>query len=405
MIYRVCLLLVLALGSAQAGAESAGENWVTSWGAAAQLTEPHNLPPAPLAGQTLRQFLRPSLGGKDLRLQVSNEFGDAPLVLEAASIALAAGSGSAGDGEIDPASSQPLSFSGSPTVSIAPGITVYSDPVEFALAPFSVVAVSMQVAASSDTAVTGHPGSRTTSFIQPGDATLLAALPEAARTTHWYLLTRLEVAADPRAAALVVLGDSLSDGRGSTTDGNDRWPDQLAQRLVEQPATAQVVVVNMGIGGNAVFGGLGPAAVDRFSRDVLQVRGARWLIIFEGVNDIGTASEADAPGLVPRLIAAYTDFAAQAHAGGLQVYGATITPFGGSFYDSPAREAARMAVNAWIRDNEVLDAVIDFDAVVRDPENPNRLLPAYDTGDQLHLNPEGYRAMAEGVDLGLFESR
>jgi lysophospholipase L1-like esterase len=204
----------------------------------------------------------------------------------------------------------------------------------------------------------------------------------------------------------VVLGDSITDGRGSTTEKNNRWPDILAQRLHTNAPTANVGVVNVGIGGNAIFGGLGPAAVKRFDRDVLEQNGVRYLILFEGVNDIGGARGERAVTLATNLIAAYTQFAGTAHAKNLRVYGATITPFGGNGYYSSEHEAIRQAVNAWIRTNSFYDGVIDFDAAVRDPVTLTNFQAAFHPGlnanDWLHLNPAGYKAMGEAIDLNLF---
>src|SRR5213078_4331869 len=223
--------------------------------------------------------------------------------------------------------------------------------------------------------VTGHPGSRTTSFLQAGQWVSAAELPDAATTDHWYLIAGLDVVAD--GAAVVTLGNSITDGRGSGTDRNDRWPDNLAGRLQSDPRTRHVAVLNAGIGGNAVLtGGLGPTALSRLDRDVLDQQGARWVILLEGVNDIGGAREPGRAATVAQnLLAAYRDIIARAHDRGLRVYGATIPPFGGSQYDGDDREAARQRVNHWIRETGAFDAVIDFDAVLRDPAQPSRLLP------------------------------
>jgi lysophospholipase L1-like esterase len=253
--------------------------------------------------------------------------------------------------------------------------------------------------------VTGHPGSRTTSFIVSGDALSAVNLPDAKKTPHWYFLTAIEVQSDV-ANAIVVLGDSITDGRGSTTDGNNRWPDIFAQRLHTNAPTADTGVVNMGIGGNAIFGGLGPAAINRFDRDVLEPGGVKWLIIFEGVNDIGGAHGEGATTLATNLIAAYSQFSVKAHARDIRVYGATITPFGGNGYFSPEHEAIRQEINAWVRTNAIFDGVIDFDAAVRDPVTLTNFQAAFHPGlnanDWLHLNPAGYRTMADAVDLKLF---
>jgi lysophospholipase L1-like esterase len=199
----------------------------------------------------------------------------------------------------------------------------------------------------------------------------------------------------------VTFGDSITDGRGSTTNGDNRWPDELSRRLRANSATAEVAVLNMGVGGNAVLsGGLGPTALQRFNRDVLAQRGARWLIVLEGVNDIGYSSSQQ---VATDLIAAYQQFIDGAHGQGMLVYGVPILPFGGSSYYTAEHETARQTVNDWIRTSGRFDAVIDLDAAVRDPANPVNLLPAYDTGDHLHLDVAGLRAMADAIDLTLFE--
>jgi len=278
--------------------------------------------------------------------------------------------------------------------------SVVSDPFDFNLAPLSDLAVTIDFGDTSP-AVTGHPGSRTTSYLQAGDNVLAPDLPQAAKTEHWYILTGIDVAAKNSCAAIATLGDSITDGRGSGTDKNDRWPDDLARRLQAHWKTADVAVLNEGIGGNCVLrGGLGPTALSRFDRDVLSQSGVRWLIVLEGVNDIGGSRN---PSVVTDLIAAYTNMIEQAHARNIRVYGATITPFGGSFYDGPGHENARAAVNDWIRTSGRFDAVIDFDAALRDPQNPSRLLSVADSGDHLHPNERGYKMMADAIDLKLFK--
>jgi lysophospholipase L1-like esterase len=395
------VLLAIALLAASPRLRAEEVRWVATWGTAPQLTEPANLPPEPLAGKMLRQFVRVSLGGKKIRLRLVNAFGKDPVTVEAARVALATGKGSAGAGEIDPATDKALAFGGKPEVVIPAGGEVLSDPLEFELPATGDVSISLAFGDISATTLSGHPGSRTTSFIAPAEKISAADLPEAVKTQHWYLIGGIEVAAAENQQAIVVLGDSITDGRGSTTDGNDRWPDALAKRLQANPATAGTGVVNMGIGGNAIFGGLGPAAVKRFDRDVLGQAAARHFILFEGVNDIGGANDSNAAELPDKLIAAYTEFATKARAKGMRAFAATITPFGAHGYFTPAREECRQKVNAWIRDNRVFDGVIDFDAVVRDPAQPSHLLPAY-SNDGLHLNPAGYQAMAASIDLGRF---
>jgi len=374
------------------------ERWVGTWTASPQLTEPGNNPPFPgLAHNTLRQYGYVSIGGSRLRVQVSNEFGDGPVALKSVRMAATAEPGA----PIDPSTDVPLTFSGSAAVTIPKGAAAYSDPFEFALTEMSTAALTIHFD-SVPNGITGHPGSRTTSYIVEGDATSSETFAGAATTDHWYYLTRIEVLAPTSASAVVTLGDSLTDGRGSTTNGNDRWPDSLSRRLRANAPTAKVAMLNAGIGGNAVVsGGLGPTALSRFERDVLGQAGARWVIVLEGVNDIGGASER---AVATKLIRAYEELIATAHAAGVLVYGIPILPFGGSQYDSEEHEQARQTVNDWIRTSGQLDAVIDLEPVVADPESPTELLPAYDTGDHLHLNVAGYTAMAEAIELDLFLS-
>ena len=385
---------------------AAENHWVTTWGCAPQLVESGNFPPAPLANSTLRQFIRASIGGKNIRVQFSNIFGTNSVTIRSAHLALAAGKGSVGNGEINPATDRALTFHGSSEVVISRGETISSDPVEFNLPPLADIAVSIFFGDISAISITGHPGSRTTSFIVASNLISAASLPDAKKTAHWYIVTGIEVQANDAGKTIVVIGDSITDGRGSTTDGNDRWPDILAKRLATNATTASVGVVNMGIGGNAIFGGLGPAAVKRFDRDVLNKNGARYLIVFEGVNDIGGVSDANAPMLLTNLINAYTQFAVKAKARGLRAYGATITPFGGNGYCSVAHEAIRQSVNAWFRTNTVFDGVIDFDVAVRNPVTLTNyqatFFPGKNANDWLHLNPLGYQAMGAAIDLNLF---
>jgi lysophospholipase L1-like esterase len=370
--------------------------WVGAWSTGPQLTEPNNMPPAPgLSGNTLRQYVYPTLSGSRVRLLLSNEFGNGPVSFGSVHVATAAA-----DGAVDASSDRVLSFEGSPSLTIPVGQSRFSDPVEFDVTALTSVAVSAEFQ-SAPNGVTGHPGSRTTSFIASGNAAAAQSLTVAARTDHWYYITGIDVEVPSPSAALVTLGDSITDGRGSTTNANDRWPDALARRLQASAATRHIAVLNQGIGGNAVVnGGLGPTAVARFERDVLEQRGARWVIVFEGVNDIGGSNDA---AVADRLIQAYQGFIDAAHTRGLLIYGATILPFGGSMYASPGHEAARVAVNTWIRTSGRFDAVIDLDAVVADPNEPSQLNAAYDSGDRLHLNPAGYRAIADGIDLSLFQ--
>ena len=375
-------------------------HWVGTWGNSPQLVEHRNLPPSPgLTSNTLRQVAQVSIGGKRLRLHFSNAFGTSPVTINSVHIAV-----SAGRSAIKPDTDRALMFQGKPSVTIPAGESVVSDPFDFNLAPLSDVAVTIDFGGTSP-AVTGHPGSRTTSYLEAGDEVSAPAMPKAARTVHWYILTGIDVEANDSSAAIVMLGDSITDGRGSGTDRNDRWPDDLARRLQADKNLSDIAVLNAGIGGNCVVhGGLGPTALSRFNRDVLSQNGVRWLIVFEGVNDIGTSRDSDSATVATNIIAAFEKFIDLAHARHIRVYGATITPFGGSFYDSLAHEAARQTVNHWIRNSGKFDAVIDFDAVMRDPRRPLHLLRTADSGDHLHPNERGYRMMADAINLKLFEN-
>ncbi len=396
------LLLAVVPGFAPMQLLAAEGHWVTTWGCGPQLTEPGNLPPATLANSTLRQFVHVTIGGSHLRVRLSNAYGTSPVTMNSVHVALAAGTGSAGSGNINTATDKALTFRGAPSINIPPGEVVISDPFDYNLPALTNLAITIYFGNISATTINGHPGSRTTSFIKFGNVVTATNMAGAATTAHWYILTGVNVLANNSSKAVVTLGDSITDGRGSTTDGNNRWPDDLAQRLNTNAPTAGVAVVNMGIGGNGIFGGLGPAAVNRFDRDVVNQSGARWLIVFEGVNDIGGVSDAGAPALATNLINAYTQFANKAHARGIVAYGATITPFGGNSYYTAAHEAARQTVNAWFRTNNVYDALIDFDVIVRDQMTKTNLYAPYDSGDHLHLNPAGYQAMADSIDLTLF---
>ncbi len=396
-VHAVSLFLAVAL-CCQARIYAQNSRWVGTWGCGVQLTEPRNLPPPPgLTGSTLRQIVHVSIGGKHLRVHFSNIFGTNAVVINAVHLAL--NPGVMTSGVIDRATDRALTFGGAESTVLPRGKEIWSDPVAFDLPPLTNLAITIHFGETSGD-VTGHPGSRTASYILTGSAVSSPNMAGAISTEHWYNIEEVDVLADDRSGALVTLGDSITDGRGSTTGGNNRWPDALAVRLHTNAPTAHVSVINTGIGGNGIFGGLGPSARSRFDRDVLERSGARWLMIFEGVNDIG--NRRSSPALATNLIAAYEEFAAKAHERHIRVYGATITPFGKSFYDSDVHEAIRETVNTWIRTNHLYDAVIDFDAAVRDPVAPRKLLPAYDSGDHLHLNPAGYRAMAEAIDLNLF---
>jgi lysophospholipase L1-like esterase len=387
--------------------------WVVSWAASQQIPEPQNaLPLDDMRDATLRQIVHLSVGGSALRVHLSNAFGTEALHFSSVHIAHPLSPASPA---IDPASDKALTFAGNSDVTIPPGAGFVSDPIVMAVAPLSDLAITFYL--DSPPAIeTSHPGSRATSYYLHGDFVSAPDLPLAKHIDHWYQISGVDVLAPAGAAAIVALGDSITDGHGATTNGNDRWTDVLAARLQASPATRNLGVSNQGIGGNHLLtNGLGPNALARFDRDVLAQAGVRWLIVFEGVNDLGklargedlpngVATPADHAALVARVLAAYQQIILRAHAQGLRVYGATITPYVDSnyYHPGPSDEADRQAVNAWIRAPGHFDAVIDFDAVVRDPAHPDHLLPAFDCGDHLHPSPAGYRAMAIAIPLDLF---
>lgn len=382
--------------------------WVATWGSSQQIPEPQNeLPSDDLRDATLRQIFHLSVGGSALRVHLSNAFGISDLHFTSVHVARPI---SASSSSIDPATDRQLTFAGKPDVIVPPGAEFISDPLSTKVASLSDLAVTFHLD-NPPARQTSHPGSRATSYYVHGDATGAATLLEPKHVDQWFQISAIDVQAPPEAAAIVVLGDSITDGHGATTNGNDRWTDVLAARLQASPQTRPIGVSNQGIGGNHLLSdGLGPNALARFDRDVLAPAGVRWLIVFEGVNDLGGLArtgevpQADHAALVERLLAAYRQILERAHAHGLQVFGATITPYTGSdyYHPDPLSEADRKAVNQWIRAPGHFDAVIDFDAVVRDPAHPDQLLPSFDCGDHLHPSPAGYKAMGEAVPLAIF---
>jgi lysophospholipase L1-like esterase len=393
-------------GQAGPTAASRDQAWVATWGTSQQIPEPQNSVPAEdLRDATIRQIFHLSVGGPTVRVHLSNAFGTEALHFTSVHIARPVSPSSSA---IDATTDHALTFAGSADVSVPPGAEMVSDPLELVVAPLSDLAVTFHLDAPP-ARETGHPGSRATSYYVHGDFAGAVDLAEPKKIDHWYQVSEIDVAATLGAATVVALGDSITDGHGATTNGNDRWTDVLAQRL--QTARLNIGVSNQGIGGNHLLtDGLGPNALARFDRDVLAPAGVRWLIVFEGVNDLGgLAREGEVPptahaALVARVEAAYQQIIARAHAHGLRVYGATITPYVGSgyYHPGPLSEADRQAVNQWIRAAGHFDAVIDFDAVVRDPQHPEQLLPAFDCGDHLHPSPAGYKAMAAAIPLDLF---
>ena len=393
---RAALILSFLL---VAGVASAKRHWVGTWGTAPQLVERHNNPPAPgLDNNSLRQIVQVSIGGKKVRLKLTNEFSKEDTEIKAVELAIAKTAGSSS--EIDEASTVSLTFDGQASVTIPAGGTVVSDAVKFPIQNRQNVAVTIHYGAASSTSVSGHPGSRTTSYLKAGNTTDFS---DAIKTDHWYHILALEVEAPMKSGAVAILGYSITDGRGSTTNQQNRWADVLSRRLLDNKATRGVGVLNMGIGGNCVLrGGLGPAAVNRYQRDLFGQEGVKWIILFEAVNDLG--SSRNGVQTAERIIEVYKQIIREAHQKGIRVFGATITPFKGNNYYSEDHEKGRSTLNTWIRTTKMLDGVIDFDQAVRDPENPLAMQQAFlFENDWLHLNAQGYETMGNCIDLKLFK--
>jgi lysophospholipase L1-like esterase len=418
---RTNLSLLLALASfgcllsahpvkAQPAAKPRTPNqvWISTWGTSQQIPEPQNaLPTDDLRDATIREIVHLSVGGAQLRVHLSNVFGTAALHLTSAHIARPLATDSAA---IDPATDKPLTFGGSTSVIIPTGAEVLSDPIDFPAALLSSLAVTFHLD-TPPAQQTSHPGSRATTYYVHGDFVAAPNFTDPKHVDHWYQLSAVDVMAPLGAGTIIALGDSITDGHGATTNGNDRWTDVLAARLQANPKTSNIAVSNQGIGGNhLLIDGLGPNALSRFDRDVIAPAGVHWLIVFEGVNDLGgLAIHGEVPpaqhaALVEQILTAYQQMIVRAHTQGLKAIGATITPYTGSgyYHPGPLSEADRQAVNQWIRTPSHFDAVIDFDKVAADPQKPDQLLPAYDSGDHLHPSAAGYKAMADSISLTLF---
>ncbi len=394
-----CAFLTAVLSVLTISTASAGKHWVATWATAEQVVEPHNCPPAPgLENNSIRQIVQTSISGKIVRVKFSNEFSQGPVTINAAEIAHAATAGSSSD--IVAETQVSLTFNGSKSVTIQPGELVTSDPVKFPMGTRQNVAITMHLGQASSTSVTGHPGSRTDSYLIEGQG---SDFSNAVKTAHWYIINAIEIKAEKKARAVVVLGNSITDGRGSTTNQQNRWTDNLSRRLLANKKTSRVSVLNMGLGGNCILnGGLGPTGKSRYPRDLFQQEGVKYIILFEGVNDLGGFGDATAKA--KQIIEVYKQIINEAHERGILVYGAPVMQFKGNNYYSENHEAGRQQLNQWILSGGYFDGVIDFDSAMANPDDPAQLNPKYlFENDYLHPNAEGYVQMGNCIDLKLFE--
>jgi lysophospholipase L1-like esterase len=396
---KVRLLFLASFAFLTGASRATADSWVGIWA-----TAPQQEAPAPelLAGprMVLRQVVRTSANADTVRLRLSNEYGTDPLVLEDVRLALADAGGA-----IHVQTDRPVLFGGAAKVTIPPKSVCFSDPLVFRAPALSDLAVTFRIV-SLPGKLAGHPGSRATSYMKAGADTADVALTGAAKIVYWYILSGIDASAGgPARAAVVCLGDSITDGHGVMPDQNTRWTDTFAKRLQGDPATAWISVLNLGIGGGRLLRpGSGPSGLERLSRDVFGQAGVRWVILQLGVNDLGTRIKAKAAGLpyasAQDIITGYLQVIAACHEHGVRVGLATITPDSNAgWYSTPDIEADRQVINEWIRESAPCDRVIDFDLALRDPVHPSVLLPANDSGDHLHPSTEGYRLMGEAIPV------
>ncbi len=360
--------------------------WEATWATAIEFTGPSDMPASSLSNRAIRQIIHVSKGGTQLQLKLSNVHSKEPVDIKSVFIADAKEAS-----DIDAKTAKYVTFNGKRNITIEPGKDITSDVIGYNLKPLQLLSITINYGESTPVNASSHRGSRTTSYIIKGVAKPKTKFVDAEKVDHWYNIASLDVLRSNPAEtnAIVVLGNSITDGRGSTTNKQNRWTDAMAEAL-----GGETSVLNLGIGGNSVlWGGLSEPAVKRFNRDILEQQGVKTLIIFQGVNDIG-GSRGNSEEVAKKLTEAYKSFIDQGHARGWKVIGATITPFKGNSYYSFFHEAARQVVNEWIRTSGAFDAVIDFDELVRDPQDPTKLKAEY-SDDWLHLNPTGYAAMGK----------
>ena len=420
---RVIIILFATLALAQAG--NAQDHWVTTWTAAPQQPRGGGPPPAaqaaaaaggqrgqggPVAAapptvfndQTIRMIVRTSLGGRRARIALSNAYGTMPLRIGAAHVALR-GTESA----IVPNSDRALMFNGKSTVAIPPGAQMISDPVDLNVPQLGDLVISVYVPGESGPPTTHATGLHTT-YIAKGNVTAEPMLTDTTTTRSYYWISGVDVVAPADAGAIVAFGDSITDGATSTNDTDRSWPSVLATRILTTPGAPKLAVLNQGISGNRLLAdGAGVNALARFDRDVLGMSGVKWLMLMEGINDIGitTSTRGNAPQnpvTADELISALKQLVDRAHAHGIKVVGCTLTPYEGAAYYSEKGEEVRQAVNRWIRTGGAFDAIVDFDKVTQDSTNPKTFKPTFNISDHLHPNDTGYKAMADSIDLKIF---
>ena len=396
-------------------ADGAGARWIGSWMASPQrpwhdgFVLPTNLPDLPqgrIEDHTIRQVARISVGGRRIRIRLSNEYGSQPLVVGAARVALAGEAAS-----IMAGSDRAVTFGGERSAVVPPGAPLLSDPIDLAVADLSRIAVSIFLPEPTPM-TTFHWDARQTGWIVAGNQVAAPSLPDATTMQLRLFLTGIQVESPTATGGVVVLGDSITDGNGATMDADTRWPDFLSRRL----ASRHVATLNAGISGARLLGDLmGSNALARFDRDVLGQPGVHTLIVLLGSNDIawpGSSFDPDGKRVeAGSLIAGYRQLAARARASGLRIVGATLPPFEGALQDTPLRnyhdphkDHVRQQINDWMRDSGTFDAVVDVDALLRDPQVPARLAAAYDSGDHLHPGDAGNEALAAAVAAILLQA-
>lgn len=422
LVLGICSLSAITLPGQSALRET--EHWVATWATAQELgpTTPDRpqLPPdvkmpdfsamrrqmpasqVPnrVEKQTIRMIVHTSMAGKRLRLELSNAFGKGIVSIGSAHVAIRTAGSS-----IDAGSDRRVTFSGSSTVDIGPGMVIVSDPVDLAFKAMSDLAVSLFIAKSEGTPTNHMPGLHT-AYISAGDTTASLSMPESTTTTAYLWLRSVDVAASAGAFAIACLGDSITDGFGTTVDRDQAWPTLLAKRFIERKSGPRIAVVNEGISGNQVLrDGAGVSALARFDRDILGEPGVRWIVLLEGINDINIHGQITGQGALTAedLIKGYQQIIARAHMHNIKVVGATLTPEEGVWLAGPVGEATRQKVNQWIRTAGEFDAIVDFDAVLRDKEHPTRLREEFNPGDHIHPNDRGNGVMADTFQLSTFE--